>query len=833
MDNTTFESSSVNSALTRIKNTLNYSLRENYGIEDPEITEKFLHLHGLDKSRFDFINNFETLIEKGIADESVDANANKCDKSITGFFVEASLPIKKLVGYRYLYRKLKELYGKKEAKRLTGEMYDLSLALADSTNILSPYCYSINASKLVMEGRPFGSLPSGIPHRVSSYINALCETIHQLSNHLAGAIAAGSLFLDIAHVMVYREHRTLSDLKDSKYRKYIENSLQAFVHSVNMLSRNSVESPFLNCSIFDRPKLSALIDDDNMGWYFDKEDVLDGIPEKALKDCGDKDWYNYIIDIILELEDIFMDVMDNGDPLHDHRVIEFPVVTFNISRNKKEDGSYYFEDSEWVKSFCEKHDIYRYNIYVSEGMKVASCLSYNTPFTFTDKDGNVSTMNIGDYVESRLTEDLADKDIIETYLPGDEFLFTRHGQQAPIMRVVKLKNQSGKLIKITFTTGDEIWCTPDHELLLKNEELIAAKDLTEGSLLYKYLEVKSVEEYESDEPVYDVEVGNEDHLYKIKLPSGKNLTSHNCCRLVNDNELFELGGQVNSFGGSALSLGSHRVCTVNMRRISLECGSYEDYKERLGKRMEDAAKILLAHRSLIKDMIDKGTQPFFNYGWLDLDRMFSTIGILGYYEANEDLKKKFGGDDYLDDLVSFIDQKARELTVSLHNIYNVEQIPAENQAVKTSKVDKWLFGEEKVPENIYANQFVPLWEDVTLREKFEREGDLASRLTGGGIIHFNLGEKVTPKQAYSIIENATAHGCDYFALNANYAVCENDHYTFGKHDFCPKCLQETGKKVPIIANLTRVVGFYTFTTHWSSEKREYDYNRRHFRGVED
>ena len=140
-DKSTFDSSSVNSALNRIKNTLNYSLKENYGIEDPEVTEKFLHMHGLDKSRFDFINNFETLIEKGIADESVDTNSNKNEKTINGFFMEVSLPIKKLVGYRYLYRKMKEMYGKKEAKRLSGEMYDMSLALADSSNILIPYSY--------------------------------------------------------------------------------------------------------------------------------------------------------------------------------------------------------------------------------------------------------------------------------------------------------------------------------------------------------------------------------------------------------------------------------------------------------------------------------------------------------------------------------------------------------------------------------------------------------------------------------------------------------------------------------------------------------------------
>ena len=117
-----FHNGSVTSALTRIKNTLDFKLKEQYGIEDPAITEKFLKLHGLSKNHFDFINNFETLVEKGIADYSVDTNSNKSSVSITGFMNETTMPINKLVGYRYLYRKLKELYGKKRAKYHTSHL---------------------------------------------------------------------------------------------------------------------------------------------------------------------------------------------------------------------------------------------------------------------------------------------------------------------------------------------------------------------------------------------------------------------------------------------------------------------------------------------------------------------------------------------------------------------------------------------------------------------------------------------------------------------------------------------------------------------------------------
>jgi ribonucleoside-triphosphate reductase (formate) len=666
-----FSNGSVAQSLSRVKNCLNFALKEKYGIVDNNVTDRFLKMHGLSSKNFDFINNFETLIEKGIADNSVDANANKGEKSISGFFVESTLPINKLVGYRYLYRKMKEMYGKKRAKFLAGEMYDMSLALADSTNIPKPYCFAVNASRLVTEGRPWGSLYSAPPKHLDTYIHCLSEIIHQLSNHLAGAIAVGSFFLDLAHMLIYRDKKTLTDLSDPQYRKDVENSLQSFVHSMNHLSRNSVESPFTNISIFDRAKILSLISDDSMGWYFEKEDPFDGIPQRAIDDCGDGDWKDYIVKVILEIEDIYMDIMDAGDKCHDGRPITFPVSTVNISRKKNDQGEFEFADEEFVSHICANHDIMRYNIYISEGTKTASC-----------------------------------------------------------------------------------------------------------------------------------------------------------CRLINDSDLFELGGQVNSFGGTSLSLGSHRVVTINLRRIMLECSSWEDYKKRLYDRMNSAADILKAHKELLADLIKKGTQPFMSNGWLDLDKMFSTFGIMGYYEAAEDAKKRFGGDfDYIGDLVKTIDQYSREFTKTKGIITNVEEIPGENMAVKLANTDRWIYGDQAVSEPLYANQFIPLWVDATLHEKFMEEGRLSKLLTGGGICHYSLGEKITHQQAKKVIKEALKCGMEHFALNPTYSICSNDHFTFGQHKVCPKC----GK--PITDQLTRTVGFFVRTSNMTTVKREEDYKKRFYKGI--
>lgn len=649
------DDSKINGAISRVKNCLDYSLKKKYDIQNPETTQKLLLSHGMAKENFDFIKNVEKIFSNNIADVSLDTNANKNETTISGIMNEATIPVNKVVGYRSLYRKIKEMYGKTEAKRLMGEMFDYSLALADSSKITLPYCFSIDASKIVIEGRNFGMLPSGPSHRLSSYFSALNETVHQLSNHIAGALAIGSLFFDVAHILLYHEKYTIEDLKNTTVRKYIENCFQNFVHSVNHLSRNAVESPFTNISVFDRQKLKTFLTPDNMGWYFD-EDF--GVNE------SDKE--EYVIQYIGELQSIFMDFFDKGDPMNGGRNYRFPVVTLNISKEIN-NGSIRIMDEEFVKNIS-KHEIYRYNILVSEGSKVASC-----------------------------------------------------------------------------------------------------------------------------------------------------------CRLLNNFELLEMGGQMNSFGGAGISLGSHRVVTINFNRIALEATSFENYKEILNERIESSSKILEAHRMLIKDLIDAGYQPFMKRGWLRLERMFSTLGVIGIVEAQETLKTKFNvSEDVIEVSLKLLNDKAKELTINTGNIYNIEQIPGESMAPKLAMVDKMLFGESNVPYELYSNQFVPLWADANIYERMMVDGKYNQLFTGGGIVHFNLGERVSEEQAKSLIKYAAEVGCEHFALNPVYSECESGHNSFGKHEECPVC----GKK--IVNYYTRVVGFFVPVSSFNTTRRNWEFPKRLF-----
>ena len=189
------------------------------------------------------------------------------------------------------------------------------------------------------------------------------------------------------------------------------------------------------------------------------------------------------------------------------------------------------------------------------------------------------------------------------------------------------------------------------------------------------------------------------------------------------------------------------------------------------------------------------------------------------------LKKKFNIDnetDIIKDILVFFNKKVSEISDKYKIIGNIEQIPGESFASRLANADKILFGEEIVPYQLYSNQFVPLWEDATVWERMEIDGKYNKLITGGGIVHAMIGERVTPLQAEELIKYAISCGCEHFALNAVYSQCENSHTSFGKNEICPIC----GAK--IIDYLTRVVGFFVPVSNWDKVRRTWEFERRTF-----
>ena len=160
--------------------------------------------------------------------------------------------------------------------------------------------------------------------------------------------------------------------------------------------------------------------------------------------------------------------------------------------------------------------------------------------------------------------------------------------------------------------------------------------------MIEYKEITNVDIIDSTETVYDIEL-EKDHYFPANT-----IITHNC-RLINDTQMLDFASQVNSFGGGgSVSMGSHRVCTINFQRIALECNSVDDYYNILRTRVEEAAKILRAHKLLILKLTEQGFESFISNGYINPNRLFSTFGMLGIYEAKKTLQQRFNISDDVD-----------------------------------------------------------------------------------------------------------------------------------------------------------------------------------------
>lgn len=297
----------------------------------------------------------------------------------------------------------------------------------------------------------------------------------------------------------------------------------------------------------------------------------------------------------------------------------------------------------------------------------------------------------------------------------------------------------------------------------------------------------------------------------------------NCCRLLSDTS--KLDAFINSIGGTALSVGSCRVSTINLVRIAYESGlSRKKYIDILKKRVLLDCKALTSMRHILQRNIEKGLLPNYQDGALELDKQFCTIGGIGMYEVMDMFglidTDELGCKSYSDEAVEF----ASEILDTMNEVkdsfecdftFNIEMIPAENCAGVICQADNLLYEDNRY--FIYSNQWIPLMEKCTIQEKC-RLGSLFDKKCGGGCIaHINIENRFPNEEAaWDMLNYVASQGVIYFAFTTKISVCKDGH-AFISEKKCPKCGE------PIADTYARVVGFYVPTSGYQKiRKREFD-----------
>ena len=300
----------------------------------------------------------------------------------------------------------------------------------------------------------------------------------------------------------------------------------------------------------------------------------------------------------------------------------------------------------------------------------------------------------------------------------------------------------------------------------------------------------------------------------------------NCCRLLSNTQ--KLDAFINSVGGTALSIGSCRVSTINLARIAYESKfNQKKYLDILEDRVILDCKALYCMRHILKRNIEKGLLPNYCDGALELDKQYCTIGILGMYEVmdmfglirTDDLGYKY----YTDEAIEFAKQifevinKIKD-TFTTEFTFNVEAIPGENSAGVICTADNLLYEQDKY--FIYSNQWIPLMEKCTIQEKCRVSSILDKECSGGAIAHINIENRFPTKDsAWDMLNYIASNNVIYFAFNTKISTCEDRHAFIGT-ETCPIC----GK--PVAETFTRVVGFYTPVSGYQKiRKKEFSKRR--------
>ena len=311
--------------------------------------------------------------------------------------------------------------------------------------------------------------------------------------------------------------------------------------------------------------------------------------------------------------------------------------------------------------------------------------------------------------------------------------------------------------------------------------------------------------------------------------SGDVGTLSNCCRLLSSTK--KLDAFINSIGGTALSIGSVKVNTVNLARIAYETNDKEKYFDVLAERITLCCKVLKIIRHIIKRNIEKGLLPNYQDGMIEMDKQYSTIGIIGLYEAVRHLgmlhTDEFGnisytveGEEFAGRVLDFISEIKDNFTQEFS--INIEEIPAENAAIILCQKDNLLFNRNE--DFIYSNQWIPLTAQCTIKEKIRLSSILDVKCGGGSIAHINLENNFPNKDmAWEMLNKIAKEGVIYFAFNTRINECKN-HHGFVGTDICPVCGEG------IYDTYQRIVGYLVPSRSYSknrfkefSARKWYDY----------
>ena len=291
-----------------------------------------------------------------------------------------------------------------------------------------------------------------------------------------------------------------------------------------------------------------------------------------------------------------------------------------------------------------------------------------------------------------------------------------------------------------------------------------------------------------------------------------------CCRVLNemsDNTFSSTTGM------TGVMTGSVNVITLNINRIvqdwarqpakdGVNVPGYTGLKEYLISILERVYKYHIAYKTMLYELEDKGMLAASNGGYIYINKLYSTIGVIGYTEAAQFLGLEISNNKEYKEFLQLILSTIKEQN-KLHSIkdkkrpflFNSEAIPGEGLGIKLYNWDK--NDNYKVPkdQNLYNCYFYNPWNtNTSVLDKIKLHGkDITNALSGGQACHINLDTHLSKEQYLKLLDVAKNEGCNYFTFNIPISECRECHHIVNAPiKECPICHSKN------IRYYTRIIG---------------------------
>ena len=304
-----------------------------------------------------------------------------------------------------------------------------------------------------------------------------------------------------------------------------------------------------------------------------------------------------------------------------------------------------------------------------------------------------------------------------------------------------------------------------------------------------------------------------------------------CCRLRIDNTQLQFRGG-GLFGSSPLT-GSVGIVTINLPRIGYLSSSEEEFLSRLAEMMDIARESLEIKRDLLEKLTAANLYPYIGFYLRAIKERFgcywknhfSTIGLVGMNEACLNLLGKGitsdEGKQFALRVLDFMRDRILQYQKETGIRYNLEATPAEGTSFRMAAKDRLKFGNKIVSASkgevpFYTNSVhVPVDYSDDLFGILDHQDDLQTKFTGGTVIHFFLGERISdPDVVKKLVKKiASTYKLPYFSITPTFSICPTHGYIDGKEEICPKCHQKT-------EIYSRVVGYLRPVQQWNDGKQE-------------